>query len=360
MVVSTEAGDKLKSFTAIIAAAIISLSQGLYAAPARADNTFDHPINFVKHGPLAKELNIPTYEWMPSDCTPHEMVLAVHGLTLHGRSYELMGKVFALGGIYFTSFDMRGFGVNQKKFTPNHEFCDEGDCKWHVDYEKSYNDLVRVATALKKKNPGLKLTVVGESLGATLAVQIAGEHPELIDKLILSAPAVRLNHAMFTNSQTVVSSLYALAISPKFSMNLHGFISKLVSNNPKICEEMLNDPLVRKEMPLSDLLKTDMYVGRTLKYAKLIQPQIPILTIQGGKDHCVIPEAIVQLSEVTHSTDQTLRWLDQTGHLLLETSFLKPGTVNSLDNWFDNHQDGHMAEIQVLHEGIRGLGGKID
>lgn len=120
-------------------------------------------------------------------------------------------------------------------------------------------------------------------------------------------------------------------------MNLQGFISKLVSNNPKICKEMLDDPLVRKKMPLSDLLQTESCVGRSIKYAQKMSPHIPLLIVQGSQDHCVIPEAIVQLSEHTRSTDQTIRWLNQTGHLLLETHYVRPGTVAALIDWFDDH-----------------------
>ena len=67
-----------------------------------------------------RSLNIPTYEWIPTGfkSKPKGIVLMVHGLTLHGKTYELVGKAFASANYYAVSFDMRGFGrcFNDDKF----------------------------------------------------------------------------------------------------------------------------------------------------------------------------------------------------------------------------------------------------
>ncbi len=110
-----------------------------------ADEIRDHPITFTENGALASELEFPVYEWQPSDAEPTEMILAIHGLTLHGRSYSLLGKAFAAGGFYFVSSDMRGFGLCQPHFSAKHEWCKNYDCKWKVDYVKSYTDIVYLA-----------------------------------------------------------------------------------------------------------------------------------------------------------------------------------------------------------------------
>jgi len=318
-----------------------------------------HPIDFVEDGTISKTLALPVYEWSPSDSPPLAMVLAIHGLTLHGTSYELTGKAFASGGYYFVSSDMRGFGKCARTFAGHQEYCRNGDCKWKVDYEKSYDDIVRVAQAMKKKYPGLPITVMGESLGCTLAVRIAGEHPELIDRVILSAPAVRLNPLMFFSPASLSSGSYALMISPRFHMSLLGFINNLVSNDPKISKEMLDDPLILKAMPLCDLIKTQECVAKTIKYARKIAKDKPILIVQGGQDHCVIPEAIVKLARNTRSGDQTLKWLDQTGHLLLETHYLKAATIAAINDWYDDHEPAHLVELKAIEDDIRSLGGQV-
>jgi len=287
------------------------------------------------------------------------MVLAIHGLTLHGTSYDLTGKSFASGGYYFVSSDMRGFGKCARTYNGKHEYCQNDDCKWKVDYEKSYADTVLVAQEMKKKFPTLPIIVMGESLGCTMAVRIAGEHPELIDKIILSAPAVRLNPLMFLSPASLRNGTYALMISPRFHMSLRGFINNLVSNDPKISKEMLDDPLILKEMPLCDLIKTQECVAKTIKYARKISKDKPILIVQGSQDHCVIPEAIVKLARNTRSGDQTLKWLDQTGHLLLETHYLKAATVAAINDWIEDHEPAHYVELKAIEDDIRSLGGEV-
>ncbi len=318
-----------------------------------------HPVSFVEGGAISKALNLPVYEWSPSDAKPEAMVLAIHGLTLHGTSYELTGKAFASGGYYFVTSDMRGFGKCARTFPGYLEYCQNGDPKWKVDYEKSYDDTVRLAQAMKKKYPNLPVTVMGESLGCTLALRIAGEHPELIDKVIMSAPAVRLNPLMFLSPASLTNGTYALIISPRFRMSLRGFINELVSNDPKISKEMQDDPLILKAMPLCDLIKTQECVSKTIKYARTIAKDKPILIVQGSQDHCVIPEAIVKLARNTRSGDQTLKWLDQTGHLLLETHFIKAATIAAINDWFDDHEPAHLVELQAIEEDIRALGGEV-
>jgi alpha-beta hydrolase superfamily lysophospholipase len=319
-----------------------------------------HQFAFKEDAGAFKDLHVPVYEWLPTDVAPGGMVLAIHGLTLHGTSYELVAKSFAAGGYYFVASDMRGFGKCNSKFSPAHEYCVDSDCKWKVDYDKSYDDIVAIAQIMKHQYPNIALTVMGESLGATLAVRIAAEHPELVDRMILSAPAVKLNPLMFLSPNSISSGLYALFISPKFHMSLKGFINHLVSNNANISKEMMDDKLIRKDLSLADLMKTQDCVEKTIKYARLIHRSMPILIVQGSIDHCVIPDDVVQLSSNTHSGDQTLRWLDNTGHLLLETHYVKAGTIAAISDWFDDHEPAHLKRLKDIQSDIQALGGKID
>jgi len=318
-----------------------------------------HPFSFVEDGPFSKALNLPVYEWSPSDSSPEAMVLALHGLTLHGTSYTLIGSAFAAGGYYFVAPDMRGFGKCARTFPSHMAYSQGGDDKCKVDYKRSYDDIVRLAQLMKEKYPKLQTIVMGESLGCTLAVRIAGEHPELIDKVILSAPAVKLNPLMFLSPASLRNGSYALIISPRFHMSLRGFITDLVSNNPKISKEMLDDPLILKEMPLCDLIKTQECVAQTVKYARRISKATPILIVQGSKDHCVVPDAIIKLAKNTRSGDQTLKWLDLTGHLLLETRYLQAGTIAAINDWIEDHEPQHALELKAIEKDVRSLGGEI-
>src|SRR5271168_324164 len=119
---------------------------------------------YTEDGDYTKDLGIPTYEWMPAGRVPPKaIVLGIHGLTLHGRRYRVIARTFAVNGAGFISMDMRGFGASY--FGDWQRFSTKDDDRRKVDYEKSYEDIVKLAGMIKQKYPDLRLIVLGESLG---------------------------------------------------------------------------------------------------------------------------------------------------------------------------------------------------
>jgi esterase/lipase len=64
---------------------------------------------------------------------------------------------------------------------------------------------------------------------------------------------------------------------------------------------------------------------------------MPVLVIQGSKDRMVCSNAVMLLLQKMHSQDQTVRWFSDRGHLLLETSYVRPETLDTLNDWLDGH-----------------------
>ncbi len=119
---------------------------------------------------------------------------------------------------------------------------------------------------------------------------------------------------------------------------------------------MLSDPLCRKGLTIAELMKTGKFVKNTLKYARQLKTNEPVLVLQGSEDRCMVPHAVTDLSKNIQSADQTLRWLHAHGHLLLETQYLRPATVDSIDEWTSEHQFAHLNEEKKLREEIIQLG----
>src|SRR5262249_16148089 len=132
---------------------------------------------------------------------------------------------------------------------------------------------------------------------------------------------------------------WAVFIDPWFRLSTEAFVKYLVSNDPNIVNEMLSDPLCRKQMTIADLLQAHRFVGHTLAYAKKIKPGEPVLVIQGSEDRCMVPKAITTLAKDIPSSEQTIKWLHAHGHLLLETSYLKPATVDTLADWMKQQDE---------------------
>src|SRR4029077_6838578 len=137
-------------------------------------------------------------------------VVGVHGLTLHGRRYRVLARVFANANVGFISMDMRGFG--RCKFDPKKQFSTATDDRTRVNHEKSYEEIVALVRAARNKYPGQRLVVLGESLGCTYAVRLAAEHKDLVDGIVLSAPAVKLNPKMYIGHGSVARAAKAVVV----------------------------------------------------------------------------------------------------------------------------------------------------
>jgi alpha-beta hydrolase superfamily lysophospholipase len=344
-------------FACLIGCLFFELSFTAQCALGEEDLFPDQHTTFVEDGAISKEFHIPSYEWYPTDKPAIGMILAVHGLTLHARRYEVLGKACAAAGFYVCACDMRGFGRCYTDDT--HKFCVGNDCKNKINVQKSYEDLVQVATRMKKDHPGVPLFALGESLGTSLCIKLAADHPELVDGLILSGPTVKINPLMYFHPSNMLAGAAAVFLDPKFNIKMDSFVRNLVSNDPNIINEMREDPLCRKQLTIADLLNTDKFVNKTLKYAKDIKQDEHVLVIQDSQDRCMVPHAVTSLSKRIHSSDQTIRWLHAHGHLLLETAYLKPATIEALSNWIEQHDAAHEAFAKTIQDEMLRFGAKV-
>jgi len=311
---------------------------------------------YVEDGELSAQLNLPVYEWLPVNKQPRVVCLGIHGLTLHGRRYRVLARTLASEGAVFVAPDMRGFG--RCKFDEQHRFSTAHDDKSKINHEKSYQEIVKLAQLLKQKYPNIPLIVLGESLGCTFCVRLAGENPDLVTGMILSAPAVKVNPAMYLSPSDIAAGMKAL-VSKQHELNLHHFITSLVSNRKDVIDEMLDDPLILKKVPLFDLLSTDEFVEKTVKFGKNVSPSVSVLIIQGSSDRCVVPDMVTHLTAAMPSDDQTVRWLGSYGHLQLETSFLRAAVVDSVRDWFEDHSPAARDDKDNLGRKIVAAGGTL-
>jgi alpha-beta hydrolase superfamily lysophospholipase len=313
-------------------------------------------ITYVEDGDLFKAIGLPTYEWIPKESQPVGLVLAVHGLTLNGKRYEVVLKDFAANGYYTCSFDMRGFGrcyTDRKFWTPP-------DSKDRIDYSKSLSELEQIASTIKKRYPGLPLYVMGESLGTILCIELAAERHDLVDGLILSGPVVKVHPLMYIHPKVIEASTVGYFMKPRFQINTDAFVKYLVSEDPDVVQELLSDPLCRKGLKLGELLQTDNLVKKALWYARRIKQDEPVLVLQGSLDRCMVPRAITDLSKRIPSSDQTLRWLHEHGHLLLETAYVRPSTMNALYAWMREQNGSHTENYQLVQKELIQLGARPD
>lgn len=352
----------LSSMLAFAAASVSSTQPGL-SAESTMPKQYVEPINpevgkryvYTEDGEFAQACGLPTYQWMPADDHIRAVIVGIHGLTLHGRRYRVLARTMAINGVGFVSMDMRGFGRN--RFEDNGKLLAKGE-KTSVDHEQSYQDILKLTQAVRAKYPNLPLIALGESLGCTFCIRLAGEHTELIDGVILSAPALKVNPKMYATPSDIKAGLEAI-VSPHHEVNLRTFLTNLVSPRPEVVNEMIDDPLITKALPLSALISTDSFVDRTSEWSKTTSVTLPMMVIQGSNDKCVVPKHLTDLMMNMRSNDMRICWKGSFGHLQLETMFMRASIIDSVDMWLQDHSMANQAHLKQIEQNIADVGGTL-
>lgn len=312
--------------------------------------------SYTEDGAFSEALKLPTYEWMPADGPQKAIVLGIHGLTMHGRRFRVLARSLAVNGMGFISLDMRGFG--RCHFDDKMLFSTKDDDKTKVNHEKSYQEIVKLAELIKTKYPNLRLIALGESLGCTFCVRLAGEHPELVNGIVLSAPAVRINRSMYRGKGQIKEGIKAV-VKRKHELDMSGYFSELASQRPEVQKEMIDDPMVLQELPLKALLSTSKFVKKTISYGKTTDKHLPVLIIQGNRDGCVSPKHVTELMNSMPSDDQNLAWRGNFGHLQLETAHMRTPIIDALGGWLLNHGQADQTRLKELQQTTADLGGIV-
>jgi len=321
------------------ALALTTLTTTTSVMPALAAE--DQPLECQHHIDLEYQLNMPIYHWAPQG-KPKGVILAIHGLVMHGQTYDELGKTLAEQGFLVYATDMRGYGRLTKEYP--HEFCSSKDCKQKINYDKSQADLTRLAEQLKSNNDGLPLYIVGESMGAAMAIRIASQKPELASGLVLSAPAIKAHNFFDKNS---MKNLPLIVANYKRQLNLMPYVKRYASEDPQIVRELSEDPLLRRKMCAKDLYASRSCINRTLAYVPKISSKQPVLVLQAKDDRCVRADAVQLLMKNLKTQDQEIRWFEERGHILIETAHIMPDTMETIVSWLNNHATQKTPLIQA-------------
>jgi alpha-beta hydrolase superfamily lysophospholipase len=273
---------------------------------------------------LGQQLKLPINKWSDAASQPKAVVVALHGLIMHGGSFDALAKQLVEDGCVVYSLDFRGHGRWYKS-----------EPKSTLDYEQGEKDLLLLAQTLKQQYPLLPIFYVGESLGADMSIRLAGQHRQLVDGLVLSSPAIKRRSFL---SLRFVSDIMRSLAAPNKQLNISPYMKRCVSDDPRVTQEILDDPLVRKNLSRAELMHSCRVVKSTMDYVRKIPADVPVLIVQGSADRTVKANAVVLLLKQLKSNDQTVRWLPQRGHVLLETQYLQPLALDTVSGWIKEHQ----------------------
>ncbi len=299
----------------LLASAVFSLVSIFTCQPVKAEVVLENdPV--IQGAP-----KIHFYRWQDNSKKPKGIAIALHGLIMHGRVFDRLAHELTDLGFVVIAPDLHGYG----------QYCQESDCQTKkVEYDQSYQEICQLTKAVKANYPDMPVFLIGESLGAGMAIHVAAEHKSLVDGLVLSSTAIktRLNLNM-----RVVKDITVFLVHPKRPVDLAPYIKEFSSESSEIAEAALQDPLVRKKLPPSDIFRTAFLISKHKNWAREIPATMPVLIIQGDKDRMLRCNGVVTLISRLKSTDQTVRWFKGIGHILIETEHINPETLMTLRLW---------------------------
>lgn len=302
------------------------------------------------------------YEWRDPQVKPQAVAIAVHGLVLHGGVYDVMARDLASKGFIVVAPDLRGYGRWAQEHHKTHELTNDGkaivrseskvlevnqpshavnvcDLKkpqhsMRVSYDKSYRDVRELVKAVRNAYPSMPLFIIGESLGAGIALHAAADMPDSVNGIVLSSPAIK--RRLYIEPRMVVDVMTCMA-NPTREVDLIPYIKRFASEDQQVIESAIEDPLVRKKLTIVDLLKTAQLIKGNLHHADRIPVDMPVLIIQGDQDRMLKSNGVVTLLGHLKSHDQTVKWFAGKGHLLLETPHVMPETLDTVSSWLIEH-----------------------
>ena len=162
-----------------------------------------------------EEINV--FHWKPKKV--RETIIALHGLSDHSGWYIDFVNKFSKKGYEVYVMDRRGCGKNLKN---------RGDIK---DFHIWLND---IQDLIKSKNLK-KVSLVGVSLGAIIALAYSLKHAKDIKDIILIVPAMK-NKLKF-NIFYELSVLYAILFKPKLKFKIN-ITENMISDNKNFIKKI--------------------------------------------------------------------------------------------------------------------------
>jgi acylglycerol lipase len=233
---------------------------------------------------------------------PDVVVIAVHGMNDYAGTFIDAGEWWSANGATVYAYDQRGFGRSP------------GWMIWpsHAVMRKDLETAVEVASA---RHPGAKVAVVGESMGAAVAVTaFANSGASQPDALILSGPGFRGWGALpllYSASLWVASH-----VRPDWIVVPPDGVRIVATDNNRKLREMWFDPLVQKSNRIDSVFGVVSIMEEADQMISHLPGSVPTLMLYGARDEMIPVEGVQRATAKMPPHVQTAYYLNGY-HLLL-------------------------------------------
>jgi lysophospholipase len=226
----------------------------------------------------------------------------LHGLAEHSGYFEGTIDALAAEGVAVFAPDHRGHGYSSGL---------PGDLQ---GLGLLLEDAALVQSEARKSVSQAPLFVFGHSYGGQLALLYTLRHQQELRGLVLSAPLVLV--PSYISPVTVRVSLLLSRLVPR--LPVQGFAYRRASRDPKVIEQLENDPLYYKGK-IRARTGAIMLEGMEEASRRMAELRLPLLVLHGEKDEIVELDCSRAVIERASSNDKTLKlYPEAMHHLVLE------------------------------------------
>lgn len=253
---------------------------------------------------------LPLRKWLPprrnDGAEVKAVILALHGFNDYSHSFEESGKIWAERGIATYAYDQRGFGAAPERGL------------WPGRAALAA-DAATAARILRRRYPRVPLYLLGESMGAAVAI-VAMTHESgtpipNIDGVILAAPAVWGRATMDLLPRIALWA--GVRLMPGLTLTGRGLEIK-PSDNVAMLRALSRDPLVIKATRVDTIYGLVDLMDAALASAPHLD--VPLLLMYGAKDE-IVPKMPIRRFVASLPPDPRRRpklaWYEDGYHMLL-------------------------------------------
>jgi alpha-beta hydrolase superfamily lysophospholipase len=272
------------------------------------------------------------YRFWPAE-QPRDAVVYLHGIAGHSLWFSSTASRLAGLGISVYGQDRRGSGLNMG-LEPGHL----------AHHEIMLRDIRRFVELARSEHPGGKVFLVAGCWGAKPGVVFAARAQQLLDGLVLEAPALSVRVKLPPRDLLGVAA--SLLVSPRrrFDIPLR---PDQYTESPRMRAFIAADPLRLLKVTSRFYLET----ARLDRLAAAAPPAIhlPVLLLQGGRDVIVDVAGIRGWFDRLASADKTLKVYPEIHHIL-EFEAQQNAYLADLIAWLRGHGAGHPDVAGALSE----------
>jgi acylglycerol lipase len=255
--------------------------------------------------------------WLPED-PPRGVVVIVHGVSEYADRYSHVAARLVRSGYAVYALDHRGHGRS-------------GGKRAVVDrLDRAVADVGTLIGIARSEYPGVKLFLLGHSMGGAIALQYALDRQEEIDGLVLSAPAAALEAA---SRLELAAGRVLSAVAP--GVGVFPVDSATISRAPEVVRAYDEDPIVfHKKLPARTVAEL---AGAIQAFPERTPGlRLPLLVMLGTGDELVLPDGGRMVHERAGSADKRLIEYEGLYHEILNEPE-QDKVMDDLVQWLDAH-----------------------